>query len=569
MPHVFVSYCHSDPDADFAHILDAEVRKAGFTTWRDLNLNAGENWREGIDDGIKDAMAVIVIMSPNSRVSPYVNFEWAFAMGCGVPVVPVLFKLSAADLHPRLSSVQWRDFSNNLSLPWETLAQDLRVIADAEREFTVRVPRDAPPVMREAAAALDSMERDRRRAAIASLGQMDHPVAIELLAQALHHPIQEVRFGAAAELGEKHHDLRALPTLLEALQCGDEAVKPWMISRIGHAAVPALIEALKKRQLERSDVILDILGEIGGIEAVQALTEYLRDPDPAMRRSAAFALSAAQDPSAFPALREAKSDPDVEVRRGVASAIAKCGGAGAVEDLLALLHDSEGDVRHQAVCGLDDICALKPVPAALEPAISRVIDALIGALVDQNAQVSMYAGRVLQHLADPRAVPGLVAVLGGEGPPIRVAWDVLEAIGKAAIPALREATKDPNQRLRLRAIKFVSRFGDDTDASLVAEALRDTNPDVRLLAIEAIGYGLQQSPLILEALIERLHDPEEDICIAAIVALGKSGKVSAAPHLIECLKIEALAPSAAKALEAFDMREVRTALKAWNRNKKE
>jgi HEAT repeat protein len=194
---------------------------------------------------------------------------------------------------------------------------------------------------------------------------------------------------------------------------------------------------------------------------------------------------------------------------------------------------------------------------------------MIGALDDQNSQVSMAAGRVLAHLADPRAVPGLVGALGGEGAPIRVAWDALEALGKAAMPALREATKDPNQRLRLRAIKFVSRFGDDTEGPLVAETLRDTNPDVRLLAIEAIGYGLQQSPSIFEALIERLHDPEEDICIAAIVALGKSGKVSVAPHLIECLKVEALAPSAAKALEAFDTREVRTALKAWNRNKKE
>ncbi len=275
MRHVFVSYCHDD--ADFAHTLDDEVRKAGFATWRDLNLNAGENWRDGIDDGIKDAMAVVVIMSPTSRVSPYVNFEWAFALGCGVPVVPVLLKLSEADLHPRLSDLHGLDFSNYVSRPWENLAQGLRVIADAEREFTVRVPRDAPPVVREAAAALDSMERDRRRSAIASLAQMDLPAAIELLAEAIHHPIQEVRFGAASQLGEKHHDLRALPTLLEALQCDNEAVKPWVISRIGQAAVPALIETLKERRLKHSDVILELLGDIGGNDSVQALTEYLRD----------------------------------------------------------------------------------------------------------------------------------------------------------------------------------------------------------------------------------------------------------------------------------------------------
>jgi HEAT repeat protein len=369
-------------------------------------------------------------------------------------------------------------------------------------------------------------------------------------------------------LGEKHRDPRALPTLLEALQCGNEAFKSWMISRIGEPAVSALIETIKDPRFERPDIVLGILGDIGGPAAVHALTGYLRDADPGVRRSAAFALSSTKDPSALPALREAKNDPDTEVRRGVVSALARCGGVAAIQDLLDLLRDSESNVRHQAACDLDDICALKPVPAALEPAIPRLIESLIVAIGDRDSQVSAFSSRAIQHLADPRAIPGLIVALGREEDS-RAAWNALQSLGETAMPAVRQAVCAPDERLRLRAITFLCRFGDDADALLVAGTLRDTNPDVRLDAIQEIGYKLQQSPLILEALIERLHDPEEDICIAAIAALGQIGKVSAAPHLIECLKNEALAPSAAEALARFDTREVRSALKAWNKSKKE
>ena len=74
---------------------------------------------------------------------------------------------------------------------------------------------------------------------IASLAEMNHPAAIQLLAEAVRRPIREVRFRAAFELAGKHHDLRALPALIEALRCGNEEFEPWMISRLGEPAVPA------------------------------------------------------------------------------------------------------------------------------------------------------------------------------------------------------------------------------------------------------------------------------------------------------------------------------------------
>ncbi len=87
MKHIFISYKHED--GDFAENLVYKIKEAGFQTWVDNDLNAGDDWRTKIDQAIKDACALIVIMSPEARASEYVTYEWAFAWGAGVKVIPV------------------------------------------------------------------------------------------------------------------------------------------------------------------------------------------------------------------------------------------------------------------------------------------------------------------------------------------------------------------------------------------------------------------------------------------------------------------------------------------------
>ena len=182
-------------------------------------------------------------------------------------------------------------------------------------------------------------------------------------------------------------------------------------------------------------------------------------------------------------------------------------------------------------------------------------------------QVRAFAAMALKKLHDPRALPGLVAALGRKRvyrdyrSPVS---DVLSDFGEMALPALRAAVNDPNQRVRLAAIEFVLKFGDETDAPCAVQILADPDPDIRLRVIPAIGYKLRESPVVLQALVERLHDPEEDVCIAAIEALGQIRDSSSVPPLIECLKVEGLGAAAADALQEFDSRAARNALKAWN-----
>jgi tetratricopeptide (TPR) repeat protein len=124
--HVFISYQHED--SDFAEVLIHRIEKAGFKTWKDDNhLPAGEDWRAGIDQAIKDAFALIIVMSPQAKASEYVTYEWAFAWGAGVKVIPVLFK--ETPLHPRLEALQYLNFTDRVARPWETLINTLIVLA--------------------------------------------------------------------------------------------------------------------------------------------------------------------------------------------------------------------------------------------------------------------------------------------------------------------------------------------------------------------------------------------------------------------------------------------------------
>src|ERR1051326_5304495 len=124
--HVFISYKHED--GDFAQVLIYKIREAGFETWVDNDrLHAGEDWRAEIDAAIKSAVALVVVMTPESKASEYVTYEWAFAWGAGVKVIPVLYKETT--LHPRLEALHYLNFTNRTVRPWEALMSVLNKAA--------------------------------------------------------------------------------------------------------------------------------------------------------------------------------------------------------------------------------------------------------------------------------------------------------------------------------------------------------------------------------------------------------------------------------------------------------
>src|SRR6266567_457485 len=152
--HVFVSYKHED--SDFAENLIHRAEKAGFKTWADTDhLHAGEDWRAEIDQAIKNAFALTVNMTPEAKASEYVTYEWAFAWGAGVKVIPVILK--PTPLHPRLETLQYLDFTNFNARPWEKLIAVLQHTASTPLAITSLASSiSLPPEILQAASLLQA-----------------------------------------------------------------------------------------------------------------------------------------------------------------------------------------------------------------------------------------------------------------------------------------------------------------------------------------------------------------------------------------------------------------------------
>lgn len=140
--HIFVSYHHSD--SDFAKTLIKKIKGANFETWIDkAQLHGGADWRESIDVAIKNAIALVVIMTPEAKASDYVTYEWAYAWGAGVKVIPVLYK--DTKLHPRLETLHYINFTNPRSRRWNTLIKSVKM-AEQQKE---PIPYPPPPISKE------------------------------------------------------------------------------------------------------------------------------------------------------------------------------------------------------------------------------------------------------------------------------------------------------------------------------------------------------------------------------------------------------------------------------------
>lgn len=88
-PGVFLSY--SQKDSKRALALEKALKARGLSVWVDVHsINAGAAWFEAIQQGIRDARAVVVLITQASASFEWVTFEYAFAAGAGVPVIAVV-----------------------------------------------------------------------------------------------------------------------------------------------------------------------------------------------------------------------------------------------------------------------------------------------------------------------------------------------------------------------------------------------------------------------------------------------------------------------------------------------
>lgn len=238
MAHIFISY--APENFEYAEEMKRRLERGGFTVWIDTNpeqVSAGKDWRQEIDEAIRDAFALIAVMTPLARAFEYMTYEWTFALGVGVRVLPTAFE--PTPLPPRLRGLQSLDFSDPRKRPWDKLFQILKE-TQMTHEFnrrTSNTPEGLKPLM----AAMTSSDPNDLRKAVADIAHMDDWTAREALVNIMRHPAQNIRTAAALALA-RAGDARATTTLMDALMRGSTDVQT--------AALRALVDINPERVLE-------------------------------------------------------------------------------------------------------------------------------------------------------------------------------------------------------------------------------------------------------------------------------------------------------------------------------
>ena len=213
------------------------------------------------------------------------------------------------------------------------------------------------------------------------------------------------------------------------------------------------------------------LGELGCAEerTVGAMSNLLRDPERAVRRAAAKALSQGGE--------------------AVAPVAAK---------LIAALRDPDELVRYHCVAALDKA---GPRCGALLPAITL---ALAHCLLDSSPRVQGRAVQAHANLA-PRVPQPQSASAADE--PLRMEPNppVLDTLRE------RMTRGAPAERISACLASFSLGAGQAEVTPVLLEALADPAPETRLAAVSALGHIACRGDAVLDALEERRQDPDQAV----------------------------------------------------------
>jgi len=387
----------------------------------------------------------------------------------------------------------------------------------------------------------------------------------ELLAR-LSDPSWRVRTAAVERIGALAEPARASPRLIDLLDGAEtiagRAAAEAALASLGPAALPALLIRLASSSGERRLAAVSAVGAIGSRRAVPALVACLADPDPALRAAAAEVLGKVGGAEAVGALLASLDSDDVTLRATGLDALGALRVSPPAARVAALLADPV--LRPGAYRAL----AASEEPAAL-PLLARGLmeqgrTARLAALAAVGSQRNRRSAEELAVLAGEvrRLSRGDVAVADrcvealGSGEPM-VAEGALLVLGwigdlTHAQAVARQAVDD-----RLRPLVEHALEALPAGAGLVevlGKVLPELPPVARVSTFAALARAGQASAL--QALQERVADPDPQVQAEAIAALGRLGDPASAPVLGGLLTDEApaVAGLAADAMLAIGLR---------------
>ena len=307
-----------------------------------------------------------------------------------------------------------------------------------------------------------------------------------------------------------------------------------------------------------------LLGKLKAAGTVDLLIERLRDPDPAVRRFAAVALTEIGDARAEEPFLSLLRDRDPLLRTYAAVGLMNIGGGLSVRLLLASLDDPE--IHWLAVRILDRIgsrdvdaliTALKDERTTwyAQDALTRLDGAVLPQLEERlkGSDDSLRAGitRVMGESKDPRAVKPLLEAIAAAGDAgVNSAAALVQIGDPAAVPPLIELLGSGNEQVRVYAAYALGGLGDRRAVSALIGTLGDASSSVRGISAHALGQiGSREA---VEPLLRALEDTSAHVRATAASALARIGDRNVMPQLEAQLRTDADSTVRRAAEEAID-----------------
>jgi HEAT repeat protein len=263
-------------------------------------------------------------MTPEAKASEYVTYEWAFALGAGIEVIPIL--LEPTELHPRLDALQHLDFSFRASRPWDKLIEHVKTLSNSARNAPSNVSKSTlesgDSIDPKGEKLIETLQYSQsiveKTRAVKILGLMKYAPSVPYLIVEFEGPFPKELSRLGTE--EKFIDEEAVITLRQTaaialgqiggIEAGNaliayvERIRPfsphsfanedriavddWVVKALGligdERSVRALIVLLEKEIIAgRQEIIADILQKLGTPEALNAVQTWKNKPKPRKR----------------------------------------------------------------------------------------------------------------------------------------------------------------------------------------------------------------------------------------------------------------------------------------------
>ena len=144
----FISY--SRHQLYFAEALALSLQKAGLDVWMDLHqLEPGSDWRDQIDEGLRNCAALVLVVSKQALSSPFVESEWRAMIDSGKPVYIAYYQ--EVNLPPQLQSACLVDFRGSFKKATSVLVTALKNMSSVRETVQppnrLGLPQKMPPII--------------------------------------------------------------------------------------------------------------------------------------------------------------------------------------------------------------------------------------------------------------------------------------------------------------------------------------------------------------------------------------------------------------------------------------